>query len=313
MSIKSIAVDSGKYDTKALLKGVKGEDDKKIRFRTKMDDTMEEIASDRRSCVFNYEGRRVMIGDSAETVDYDKTKAKDIHKMSTYAAIAQLVDDGDEVLLTIGCPISIFNNVEERKQYKEYMHDKGELEVVLNAKRKRFTINDVIVCPESSGVIWKHANRFKDKLIGVVDIGGLNTNCCIYDRLSPVRSTSFTTNLGANILRNELKQHLNSAFAEANLQDWQMEHIIKDGRIKSHPEESKILIKDFLQRHINAVIDECKRKGWDIDNIDFIFVGGGSKLLENEIKNVIADAEISETAEWDNVEGFAIIGGLKNE
>ena len=89
-----------------------------------------------------------------------------------------------------------------------------------------------------------------------------------------------------------------------------MEYIIKDGFIKSNKEESKKIIKDFLQKHINNIIGEAKRKGWDINNIDFIFVGGGSKLLEGEIKNVIPDAEISDTAEWDNVEGFNIIGAL---
>lgn len=306
--LKVLSVDSGKYATKAIIKLEDG--DKKIIFRTKMDSTMEEKSADKRSCVMVYNDDRVLIGETAETVDYDKTKAKKIHKYCTYSAIAQLVENGDEVILTIGCPLSIFNNVEERNQYKKYMHDKGELNIKINGNEKTFTIKKVIVCPESSGIVYKNTMKYKGKLIGVIDIGGLNTNCSIYDNLAPIKSTCFTTNLGANIMRNELKQHLNSIFPEINLQDWQMEYIIKDGFIKSNKEESKKIIKDFLQKHINNIIGEAKRKGWDINNIDFIFVGGGSKLLEGEIKNVIPDAEISDTAEWDNVEGFNIIGAL---
>lgn len=306
--LKVLSVDSGKYATKAIINLEDG--DKKIIFRTKMDSTMEEKSADKRSCVMVYNNDRVLIGETAETVDYDKTKAKKIHKYCTYSAIAQLVENGDEVILTIGCPLSIFNNVEERNQYKEYMHDKGELNIKINGNEKTFTIKKVIVCPESSGIVYKNTMKYKEKLIGVIDIGGLNTNCSIYDNLAPIKSTCFTTNLGANIMRNELKQHLNSIFPEINLQDWQMEYIIKDGFIKSNKDASKKIIKDFLQKHINNIIGEAKRKGWDINNIDFIFVGGGSKLLEGEIKNVIPDAEISDTAEWDNVEGFNIIGAL---
>ena len=308
MITKLISVDSGKYATKAYLKGETKETSKKISFRTKMDETNEDTASDARSCVFEYNGKRVLLGDEAETVDYEKSKAKDIHKFATYAAIAQLTEDGDEVILTIGCPLSIFNNVEERKQYKEYMVDEGRITVYLNGKTKSFTIKAAMVCPEGSGIIYKNPARYKNSLIGVVDIGGLNSNCCIYDRLHPVKSTCFTTNLGANVMRNELKQRLNSVFPEANIADWQMEDVISKGFIKSHKEESASIISEFLQRHVTNIIEECKKKGWDIKNIDFIFVGGGSKLFSTEIQKIITDAEISENAEWDNVEGFAEIG-----
>jgi len=313
-----VAVDSGKYDTKAVLKGVESDDkklseDKKIKFRTKMDITEEPKASDGRSCVVDYHGKKFLIGDGAETVDYDKSKAKNIHKMATYTAVAKLVEDEDEVILAIGCPLSIWTNVEERDEYKKYMNDEGPIEINLNGKLKKFTIKTIVVCPESSGIIFKNPNKYKDKLVAVIDIGGLNTNCCIYDRLIPVKSTCFTTSLGANVLRNELKQHLNSVFKDANLQDIQMEHVIKEGFIKSNKEESKKIIGNFLQKHIVKVVEEAKKKGWDVINLDFVFVGGGSKLLEAEIKTIIPDAEVSESAEWDNAEGFAAVASMKAE
>ena len=306
---KLVSVDSGKYATKALIKN--GDVSRKISFRTKMDETLEDKSSDARSCVFEYNGQRFLIGEEAETADYDKSKAKDIHKYSTYAAIAQLVEDGDTVGLAIGCPLSIYHNVEERKAYRDFMVAPGKISVILNGKSKSFTVDKVFVCPEGSGIIYKNPVKYKNSLVGIIDIGGLNSNCCIYDKLTPVKSTSVTTNLGANIMRNELKQKLNSAFPEVNLNDWQMEDVIQKGYIKSRKEESERIISEFLQRHVNAILQECVKKGWDLKNIDLIFVGGGSKLFEQEIKKMIPDAEISPSAEWDNVEGFAELGVAK--
>lgn len=311
MSKKIVAVDSGKYATKAKLKGDGNEADRRIAFRTKMDPTQEDKASDGYSCVFEYEGKRYLIGREAETANYETSKAKDIHKYSTYAAIAQLVNDGDSVQLAIGCPLSVYFNVDERKAYRKFMVETGDINVILDGKSKTFNISDAFVCAEGSGILWKNPGKYKNSLVGIIDIGGLNSNFCIYDKLAPVKSSYGTTNLGANIMRNELRQKLNSAFKDVNIQEWQIEDILSKGFIKSNKEESAVIISEFLQAHILKILEECKKKGWDINNIDLIFVGGGSKLFESEIKKLIPDAEISEDAEWDNVDGFAALAGVK--
>lgn len=305
-----IAVDSGKYATKAVRR-LSGET-KKIMFRTKMDATTEVKTSDRKSCVALFEGRHYMVGESAETVDYEKSKAKDLHKICAYVAISKLLVEGEnEVVLAIGCPLSIFSNVEERNKYKQYFLGEGKISISVNEEVKEFTILDVVVCPESSGIIFGNHKMYKNKMVGVIDIGGLNTNCAVYNKLSPITSTMFTTNLGANILTNDLKQTLNSTYPNANIQDWQMEVIIADGFIKSNKEESALLIAKFFEKHMNSILDECKRKGWDLNNLDLIFVGGGSKLLEREIREfTLPETVISPTAEWDNAEGFLTMGEL---
>lgn len=304
-----VAVDSGKFATKALRKGGDGEI-KSLIFRTKMDPTEEDKASDTHSFVVDFEGKRYMIGESAEKVDYEKNKAKLLHKICTYAAIAKLMgqEQDSNVVLAIGCPLSIFINVDEREKYRKFFLSDGKVVLKLNNVEKSFTISDVVVCPESSGIIFKNTGDYKNTLVGVIDIGGLNTNCCVYNNLMPIKSTSFTTNLGANIMTNDLKQKLNSAFVDANIQDWQMESIIKRGFIKSHPNESADLIKGFFEAHMLGILTECERKGWDLRNMDLVFTGGGSKLLETEIKRAVPDAIISNTAQLDNVEGFYIVG-----
>lgn len=306
-----IAVDSGKYATKAVRRTASGEL-KKIMFRTKMDNTNELQASDRKSCVVKVDGHSYMIGNSAETVDYEKSKAKDIHRICVYTAVAKLLEnDEKEVTIAVGCPLSIFSNVNERAKYREFFMEERDVIISINGERRDFTIKDVVICPESSGIIFGHHKEYKNRMIGIIDIGGLNTNCAVYDRLNPVKSTMFTTNLGANILTNDLKQLINSTFPDANIQDWQMENVISEGYIKSHKVQSAELITDFFAKHFTNILDECKRKGWDLNNIDLVFVGGGSKLLEREIGKMAPEGSvISPTAEWDNAEGFLTIGEM---
>lgn len=303
---KTIAIDSGKYATKAITKNEYGT--KKLIFRTKMDPTNEDTTTLRDSYIVTYKGKRYLIGNEAETIDFDKSKAKEIHKIATYTAISQLINSGDQVTLVAGCPLSIFNNVEDRKAYQNFMFDKGDIAITINKNTKHFTIDKIIICPEGSGIIYKNPMKFKNELVAIIDIGGLNTNCCIYNKLNPVRSSCFTTNLGANIMRNELKQKLNSSFADINIQDIQMEDILRKGFIKSHKEESKIIIQEYIRNHVKGILKECIKKGWDIKNLDFVFVGGGSLLFKEEILKEIPDAYISENGVFDNVEGFLEVG-----
>lgn len=304
---KVVAVDSGKYATKSIFKTENGKLIKN-QYRTKMDNTNESETSDLNSCVVKYKDYQVILGHEAETVNYDTTKSKMIHKIATLSAIARYVEQGDDVIVSIGCPISVFNNVEERAAYQKFMGEGEDVTIYLNGQKKNFTIKKVVVCPESSGIIYKNIEKYKGALVGIIDIGGLNTNCCVYDKLAPIKSTAFTTNLGANVLRNDLKQRLNSEIPGANIQDWQMEDIITKGFIKSHKEKSAEIISEHLKKHIQNILEETKKKGWDIRNLDLVFVGGGSKLLKTEILNIINDAEISENAEWDNAEGFLRVG-----
>lgn len=306
---KIIAVDSGKYATKAYTK--EGDKVKKIVFRTKMDKTDEEFTSLVDTFVVSFDGdnQHYILGNGAEGVDYDKSKAKDIHRFAIYTAIARLAENNDTINLTVGCPLSVFNNVEERKLYQEFIRGKdGHISMTINGENFEFTLEQVNICPESSGFIWGRMEEYSRKLVGIIDIGGLNTNACVYEKLAPVKSTSFTNNLGANILRNELKLALNQKFIDCNLQDWQMEDIIENGFIKSKPTESRTFISAFLSNHIQTVLNDCKKKGWDLNNVDIVFVGGGSKLLKREILSLLPSAEISKTAEWDNVEGFYVMG-----
>ncbi len=295
------AIDSGKFATKAVAELPTGV--KRTSFRTKMDLTEEKFTSSNDSFVVVSNGKRVLLGKKAETVDYDTTKQKELHRIAIYTAIGQLVENGDQVRLAVGCPMNLFTDVSQREEFANFIAENKDVSILVNNNPFSFSIESITILPESAGTIFKNWDAYKDKLVGVIDIGGLNINACVYDRGDYLDSTVFTINKGANILMNELKGKLNKEFG-CNLQDFQMEHIIKDGFIKKDPEKSKEFISKFLRNYVESIIKIAIQNNWDVDNMDLVFVGGGSLVLSKEIKQVMPDVEISKNAVWDNAEGF---------
>ncbi|WCK57027.1 ParM/StbA family protein (plasmid) [Aneurinibacillus sp. Ricciae_BoGa-3] len=302
-SLSKVVVDSGKFATKAVGR-VDGEK-KTLYFETKMDKTEESTTTADNCYVVRFDGQSHIIGRIASRNDFETTKAKELHKLSIYTAIHQLIDDNDNVDLVVGCPISVYTEMEMRKEYLEFIKGDGTIQLTVNGVTKTFKIVKINAFPESSGYVFKHMDEFLGNMIAVVDIGGLNTNCCQYEGLDMLPGTDFTYNLGANVLRTELKKTLNKKFG-VNLSDKQVELAIKDREIKKDPERSKKLINQFLMEHVEKLMESMKENQWDVENLDFVFLGGGSLLLADEIKAIFGDEVIiSENAVWDNAEGFA--------
>lgn len=304
----AVAIDSGKFNTKGVSRDANN-NLRRVTFRTKMDVTQEKVTSGKDSFVVSYKEANVLLGKQAETVDFEKDKQKDIHKLAIYTAVTQLVEKGDVIKLAVGCPMDLFVNFEKREEFEKFILGDKEVEIQVNGESFNFTIDSVKIFPESSGIIFKNWLTYRDTQVGIFDIGGLNLNACVYNKGDYLASTIFTINKGSNILMNELKGKLNKLF-NSNLQDWQMEMIVEEGFIKKDPEKSKIVIEEFLHEYVNNLISIAKQNNWDVDNMNIVFVGGGSLLLKKYIYAILPDAEISKNAVWDNVEGFGSVIGI---
>ena len=68
------------------------------------------------------------------------------------------------------------------------------------------------VLPESSGVIYLEQELCEKAAVGVIDIGGLNVNCCVYNKTVPVLSVirNFTYSLISQNSSNKNKVQHNS-------------------------------------------------------------------------------------------------------
>ena len=308
--VKNIAVDSGKYATKISV--AKDGHIEHGKFRTSMDVDMEKTCSDSGTYAVEYEGRKYLVGNQARTQSFADSKQSDIHRIATYTALASDtagLGHGDHINLAIGCPLHMYANKEISKAYKNFIAPHNtEINITVNGKRKVFTIDRSYVFPESSGVIFLNPEKYYDSVVGVVDIGGLNVNCCIYEGLVPkAGSDSFTCDLGGNILSRDAAMLVEQT-GTGHLSDYLIEHMMADNGLKKGAHEpSARIVKECKLKHVQKIYSECIRHGWNVDFTEIVFTGGAAKWLKDEIVQVFPYYDIDnlgQDADFKNVDGY---------
>lgn len=307
-TLRKIVVDSGKYATKAIAL-TELEEFERLKFRTKMSETEESVTNASETYAIEMNGERHLIGKLANESDWETSKASDLHRLSIYTAIHHFVKDGDEVSLAVGCPLSVYTKRKHREEYEQYIQGDRDITITVNGVKKTFRIVEINALPETSGYLFKNIEEYEDKMFSIVDIGGLNANCCQYNGIDIIHESDLTLILGMNNLYTKIRNEVNKEFS-ANISIIQVEQFMnrdkKDWYIRKDKENSNRLIKKITLEHVREIHSELKQNGWDTDNMEFIFVGGGSLVLKEEIKEVFGeDVVISDSGVWDNAEGFA--------
>ena len=266
--IRNIAVDAGKFDCKAIMVKADGEE-KKLSFRTKMSGTIDSnVTHPDRSFIVNYEGHTYIVGDDASdtSISYNTSKMDSLHKIVTYTAIGNMVDNGDQVNLVIGCPLSIYANEQKKNEYRDFIAPRQkQIKITIGNIDKSFTFGKVFVCPESSGIIYKDPLKYKDTSVGVIDIGGLNVNACIFEEDVPKIEYSFTEELGSNKMMVEVQRALETEFA-TNINTISMNDLKRDGYLHGkYKERSAEIFSKMKQDHIAKILAACTMHGWTLD------------------------------------------------
>ena len=312
---RKLGVDTGKYATKCVMRRSREyhDTDKQIKFLTRMDSNELNFGGLQGEMYsVEFEGKKYRIGEGADYESFSDSKAENIHKICLYTAIALAVDNGDNVSLGIGCPINIFVNKDARESYQRYMMGGKDITIRVEGQIHYFHIDSIFVCPESAGVVYLYYEKYKERIVGVIDIGGLNTNCGVYNHIVPEHKTLFTTRLGGKVMRRELLDELNEKLALAvPIQDYQMDDILKDGYVRNRrdssvEEFSKKIIKDYKRTHIQNIYESCIQKSWSLDTIDLVFIGGASLYFREEIKEIfgVNDDAFFEDSDMLNAKGF---------
>lgn len=334
-NLKIVAVDSGKNLTKAV-RIENGEYVNRFSIDTKFIETNEEVSHSPSSFAVNLNGKTYLVGDQSAEYNAVTSKAQDVHKYATYLAVSRMVENGDSVMLVVGCPINLYSNREKREDYIRFMLNlpkdntvsgedlkdvQSEIELIVNGNPFTFTINRLLVVPETAGFLVKFEEDYLGRDVAIVDIGGLNVNGAVYqtvtnyngnervELLQMVTDSSFTLEDGCNIFANNLQDRLNKEY-DAGIISMQMTRIIQQGYIRMDREGSAELIKMHKRNFFNAIKQRMQGRKWSTKTLDFIFVGGGSLLFKEDILSDadFSEAIISDTAQWDNVEGFALVG-----
>lgn len=326
-----VGVDSGKHRTKAVLLE-NSEVVNRFSINTKASEFNEMRSLSPSSFAVTVGNKTLLVGDQSASFSSETSKALDLHRYATLLSVSKLVENGDRVALAIGCPVNIYMKKEKRIAYLRFMagiqpHEEAdfqnlnkEISFLVNGERFTFTLTSLYVAPESSGYLIKYEQKHLGQNIAIVDIGGLNVNGAIYQSvemfengeqqefLQMLDTSIFTLDEGGNIFSTQLMDVLNQEY-DARISINQMKRIIQEGSIKIDREGSARIIAHEKREFFKRIKAEMEARKWSLKTLDFIFVGGGSLLFKDDILQVpeFADATISNSAEFDNVEGFAFL------
>ncbi len=319
MSTITMAVDCGKDETKISILGKDGEFIHE-RFKTRMEKVTNlnnNQFHDETIHTVTYEGKSYLIGGQDNEVSMSNSKEELIHKIVTLTAIGMHVENDDIVNVAIGCPISEYRNDEKRKSYRDFIlpPEGNRVEVVIDGKKKYFTIGKRKVMAECLCTLYLFPEKFRTGLTGIIDIGGLNVNGSFYSNGHIDTDRCFTIKCGKNIVINALKQKFEEEF-DGVFTRRDTEVFLDSGSVKRHEEESKKMIDDALNDQLTTILDTCKSNTWNLDTCDLIFIGGTANMLKDRIKEVFGkDAYVAKDAGFANADGYLSLfsSSLKDE
>ncbi len=319
---KYASVDSGKFASKTSWANEDFSAVQKMQFRTKMSaGNMEDDAIESGTYVCEIDGNTYKIGNGAVTpADLETSKKSEIHKNCTLLALALLADENkvDNFHVSIGIPVNEFAVVDRRLEYKNFILPDGEITIPYRSQKsdvikKTFRITHKYVYPESAGGLYLNAARNKDAA-GVIDIGSLNVNNTYYQNFEPDLEYSMTSELGGQILINNLAAELTAELgmrcderlvSKVLRADPEMRYLVPNKPDKVIEKKSKEIIDAALLRHVREIKRMCDSKKWSLDFMELTFIGGTAALLKNEIKQVFGESVyIPERPEFANSLGF---------
>lgn len=302
---KLVAIDNGYWSTKVFT------NDNQFFFRSKYEKTDDTFNKNNTYSLF-YEEESYIVGDGAtqDNIDYDKTQ-NELAKICTYTALSKISNCvGTNFNLMVGYPLKLYST--NKEIFADYLKTDGFIDCEINSEKKVFNVSNVIVLPQGAGALYSDVNRFKNKIIAILDIGGLTVNGCIFDNLNLIRNTIFTEDLGIFILYNEIKKALDSQFG-INIQEYEIPDIVRYGLKMNngkYKNESLITVNEVMQKHVEDIKKICKKNKWNIGNLEILLIGGGSLVLKNQLLNQIPYSSLTENPLNDNVKGFYKAGEL---
>ena len=307
---RTIAIDSGKYLTKAAMRRADGSNSL-MAFRTKVDESNMDgsrILNPRETHLVKFGGVYYVVGEGARRSDVKEiTKASAIHKVAVYTAIALLVDSGDTVNCVLGCPLSVFKSRDAVTEYQNYIMPQGQqVNIEVDGMTKTFVIKSSIVLPEGIGTILLNPKKYGKGIVGVIDMGGLNCNCALFRNTFPVPDSMFTNNFGGNDLNIAIRRKLQTLLG-TELMDELLEQDILQGYDLADEAESRRVISECKEAQVTKVLDACMEAGWNVRSMPLVFTGGTSYLLRDEIARLVPTAsaeDILPDVRFANVLGF---------
>lgn len=330
MAERYISIDSGKFASKISEYIPEYDGIRKFQIRTKVSEgDFRDDAIEKNTVIIGLQdenGKEMVykVGNGARGAGVELTtdKRTDTHKIAILTALATLASDNEKDVMNvaIGLPVQSWASVSIREDYKAMMLPEGEIRIKIKkssdepVKEKIFSIKNRYVFPESIGALFMDDSPeiSQSSITGVIDIGNLNLNACLFQGTEVILDKSVSADLGGSVLISELSQALSEITT--------VDELICANILKMNPEErclpsvylseediekSRDIIKKVLVEHAKKIKRECQRRNWSLDVTNIVAIGGTSKDLEVELKEVFGpQLTVLDNTEYCNSLGY---------
>lgn len=231
--------------------------------------------------------------------DITDKQGNDVYKICTHYNILKY-SNSSSMELVVALPVNKFLDRSYREHFRHGLI--GEYTGVVNGVNRLARVTNCTVFAEGAAAYLPYKHIFKNKVMGVIDIGGNTVNAMIYSYGELQKDTITTLDTGVIKLERTLIDELNIKRGW-NVQEYELREILE------YNEASEVVDK-LANKHIKDIKQMLLEKKWNLDRISLFFTGGGSLYLKKYIESNFKKAIISNNALWDNVEGLWLAGGV---
>ncbi len=225
----SISINNGYWGTKVKT------DTQEFIFESKIQPSVDDYDYN----VINLNGKNIVVGKGTNDIELNKTTSE-VQKACVIMAIKKSGLSNVNVMSAL--PVNSYVNKQARNDYLNWLLDIQE-------------INAAKVYMEGAAAVLGDLPWYKNKLVALMDIGGLTINCMIFEDGKLVNNTATSLNLGTIILENRLK----TAMQQNDLVS------IPDYQVKYLLEQDNKVVRDVIGEYVQEIKQALKK--WSIQVI----------------------------------------------
>ena len=265
-----------------------------------------------------YNGKNYIVGEARGKyiADADKLKNdanREVLKICTLTSIGMSFPKKKniKVNLVVGVPVAYFDS--QKDELKKLMSQLKEQKIRINqiGAVQTITVEEVLVFPQSVGVVFKYSKKVKNETSLVIDIGGGTWDVSQFSGMKLEDKATYQE--GMLVLYDKIATAINEQHY-TSFSAYQIYDLIQRGYFTADGERydmGRIAIP-IIEEHIKPIMDTIGRK-FDLKSVDNIFlIGGGAVELEQYIKSTyIKNYILEEDAQFSNAKNFELIGKVK--
>jgi len=226
-----------------------------------------------------YDGEYFKVGEGRAALTEDKI-SDDTAMLRTMAAVAMELRKAGirkaEIVLAVGLPFSNYGR--DKLKLIDYYNRKNRLDFSYEDEDYSVDIAKVIVCPQCYSAIASRLGNMKGDYL-IVDIGSKTTDVVYVQSGLPVESKSITIEKAMVKWIKEIQREMKVQTGKDIPEHEVMKIALKED--SNLPAAYAELIRGMLREKIHSLELELAERGYSLDYINIIYVGGGALMARD--------------------------------